>query len=56
MFPLVTQLATAYHRANPKIPLPKVGQGQSDADISDVNAGRVDIADVSHRCRRARSG
>ncbi|HEV7941732.1 MAG TPA: phosphate ABC transporter substrate-binding protein [Solirubrobacteraceae bacterium] len=46
MFPLVTQLAAAYHKATHK-PEPKVGQGTSDAGISDVNDGRVDIADVS---------
>jgi phosphate transport system substrate-binding protein len=47
VFPLVSQLAAAYHKAFPKVPSPKVGQGQSDAGINDVNAGRVDIADVS---------
>jgi phosphate transport system substrate-binding protein len=47
VFPLMSQLASAYHRAFPKLPTPKVGQGQSDAGINDVFAGRVDIADVS---------
>jgi phosphate transport system substrate-binding protein len=47
VFPLATALASAYHKANPKVPLPKIGQGQSDAGINDVAAGRVDIADVS---------
>lgn len=46
IFPLMTQLAAAYHKATHK-PEPKVGQGTSDAGISDVNDGRVDIADVS---------
>jgi phosphate transport system substrate-binding protein len=47
MFPLVQKLAAAYHKAFPKIPEPKVGAGQSDIGISDVQAGRVDIGDVS---------
>jgi phosphate transport system substrate-binding protein len=46
VFPLMTQLAAAYHKAT-KEPTPKVGQGTSDAGVNDVNAGRVDIADVS---------
>jgi len=46
MFPLVTQLATAYHKATHQ-PAPHVGQGTSGAGITDVAAGRVDIADVS---------
>jgi phosphate transport system substrate-binding protein len=46
VFPLMTQLAAAYHKAT-KQPTPKVGQGTSDAGVNDVNAGRVDIADVS---------
>ena len=46
IFPLMTQLAAAYHKATHQ-PTPKVGQGTSDAGINDVNAGRVDIADVS---------
>lgn len=46
IFPLMTQLAAAYHKATHK-PEPKVGQGTSDAGIADVNAGRVDIGDVS---------
>jgi phosphate transport system substrate-binding protein len=46
VFPLMTQLASAYHRATHQ-PAPKVGQGTSDAGINDVNAGRVDIGDVS---------
>lgn len=46
IFPLMTQLAAAYHRATHK-PAPKVGQGTSDAGVNDVYHGRVDIADVS---------
>ena len=46
IFPLMTQLAAAYHKATHQ-PTPKVGQGTSDAGINDVNAGRVDIGDVS---------
>lgn len=47
MLPLVQKLAAAYHKAFPKIPEPKVGGGQTDIGINDVNAGRVDIADAS---------
>jgi phosphate transport system substrate-binding protein len=46
MFPLVNQLAAAYHKATHQ-PAPKVGQGTSGVGISDVNAGRVEIGDVS---------
>jgi phosphate transport system substrate-binding protein len=46
IFPLMTQLAAAYHKATHK-PAPRVGQGTSDAGVNDVTAGRVDIADVS---------
>ncbi len=46
VFPLMTQLAAAYHKATGQS-TPKVGQGTSGAGINDVNAGRVDIADVS---------
>lgn len=46
VYPLMTQLASAYHKAT-KQPAPKVGQGTSDAGVTDVEAGRVDIADVS---------
>jgi phosphate transport system substrate-binding protein len=46
MFPLVSQLAAAYHKAT-HAPEPKVGQGTSDVGVNDVNAGRVDIGDVS---------
>lgn len=47
MLPLVEKLATAYHKQFPRIPEPKVGGGQSDIGIDDVEAGRADIADVS---------
>jgi phosphate transport system substrate-binding protein len=47
MLPLVQKLSTAYHKAFPKIPAPKVGGGQTDIGISDVAAGRVDIGDAS---------
>jgi phosphate transport system substrate-binding protein len=46
IFPLMTQLASAYHKAT-HAPAPHVGQGTSGVGISDVNAGRVDIGDVS---------
>jgi phosphate transport system substrate-binding protein len=46
IFPLMTQLAAAYHKAT-HAPTPKVNQGTSDAGVNEVNAGRVDIADVS---------
>jgi phosphate transport system substrate-binding protein len=47
MLPLVQKLATAYHKAFPKIPAPKVGGGQTDIGINDVASGRVDIGDAS---------
>jgi phosphate transport system substrate-binding protein len=46
VYPLMIQLTSAYHKAT-KQPTPKVGQGTSDAGVTDVEAGRVDIADVS---------
>lgn len=46
VFPLMSQLASAYHRAT-HAPTPKVGQGTSDAGINDVAHGRVDIGDAS---------
>jgi phosphate transport system substrate-binding protein len=46
IFPLMTQLAAAYHSATHQ-PKPKVGQGTSDAGVNDVASGRVDIGDVS---------
>ena len=47
MLPLVQKLATAYHKANPKIPAPKVEGGQTDIGINDVANGRADIGDAS---------
>jgi phosphate transport system substrate-binding protein len=47
MLPLVQKLATAYHKANPKIQAPKVGGGQSAVGIGDAAAGRVDIGMAS---------
>jgi phosphate transport system substrate-binding protein len=46
VFPLMKELAAAYHKAT-KEPEPKVNQGTSDAGVTDVAAGRVDIGDVS---------
>ncbi|HEY7961877.1 MAG TPA: substrate-binding domain-containing protein [Solirubrobacteraceae bacterium] len=46
VFPLMTQLAAAYHKATHS-PTPRVGQGTSGVGISDVAAGRADIGDVS---------
>ena len=46
IFPLMTQLAAAYHKATHQ-PTPKVGQGTSDAGVNDVYSGRVDIGDAS---------
>jgi phosphate transport system substrate-binding protein len=46
MFPLVTQLASLYHKQT-HAPTPRVGQGTSGAGINEVNSGRVDIGDVS---------
>ncbi len=47
VLPLAQKLATAYHRAFPRIPAPKVGGGQSDVGISGAAAGRFDIGDSS---------
>jgi phosphate transport system substrate-binding protein len=47
MLPLVQKLATAYHHANPKVPTPKVGGGQTAIGISDAASGKVDIGDAS---------
>jgi phosphate transport system substrate-binding protein len=46
IFPLMTQLAAAWHNATHE-PTPRVGQGTSDVGVSDAHAGRVDIGDVS---------
>jgi phosphate transport system substrate-binding protein len=47
VLPLAQKLASAYHRAFPGIPAPKVGGGQSDVGISGVAEGRFDIGDSS---------
>jgi phosphate transport system substrate-binding protein len=47
MLPLVQKLATAYHKAYPRIPAPKVGGGQTAVGISDAHEGRVDIGMAS---------
>jgi phosphate transport system substrate-binding protein len=47
MLPLVEKLAAAYHKTFKNIPEPKVGGGQTDIGINDVNAGRADIGDAS---------
>jgi phosphate transport system substrate-binding protein len=47
VLPLMQKLATAYHQANPKIPAPKVGGGQSDIGISGAANGSLDIGDSS---------
>jgi phosphate transport system substrate-binding protein len=52
MLPLVQKLATAYHKAYPHIPAPKVGAGQSDVGIQDAARGRVDIGDSSRNAHK----
>jgi len=47
VLPLAQKLATAYHKAFPKIPAPKVGGGQSDVGIQGAASGRFDIGDSS---------
>jgi phosphate transport system substrate-binding protein len=47
VLPLAQKLATAYHKAFPKIPAPQVEGGQSDIGISGVAGGRFDIGDSS---------
>ena len=47
MLPLVQKLASAYHKAYPHSPAPKVGGGQSDIGIKDAASGRADIGDSS---------
>ncbi len=41
------KLATAYHKAYPKIPAPQVSGGQSDIGISGAASGSFDIGDSS---------
>jgi phosphate transport system substrate-binding protein len=47
VLPLAQKLATAYHRAYPKLAAPTVQGGQSDVGISGVASGRFDIGDSS---------
>ncbi len=47
VLPLAEKLATAYHKAFPNIPRPKVKGGQSDIGVSEACEGKIDIADVS---------
>jgi phosphate transport system substrate-binding protein len=47
VLPLAQKLATAYHKAYPKIAAPQVSGGQSDIGISGVAEGRFDIGDSS---------
>jgi phosphate transport system substrate-binding protein len=47
VLPLAQKLASAYHKAYPKIPAPEVEGGQSDIGITGVASGRFDIGDSS---------
>ncbi len=47
VLPLAQKLATAYHKAYPKLPAPEVQGGQSDIGISGAASGRFDIGDSS---------
>jgi phosphate transport system substrate-binding protein len=47
MLPLTQKLASAYHKAFPRIQAPKVGGGQTAIGISDAASGRVDIGEAS---------
>jgi phosphate transport system substrate-binding protein len=47
VLPLAQKLASAYHKAYPSQPKPKVSGGQSDIGISGVNEGRFDIGNSS---------
>jgi phosphate transport system substrate-binding protein len=47
VLPLAQKLASAYHKAFPSIPAPKVGGGQSDIGIQGAATGRFDIGDSS---------
>lgn len=47
VLPLAQKLATAYHKAFPKLPTPQVEGGQSDIGISGAASGRFNIGDSS---------
>jgi len=47
VLPLAQKLASAYHKAFPRIPAPQVQGGQSDIGIAGVASGRFDIGDSS---------
>ena len=47
VLPLAQKLATAYHKAFPKLPAPQVEGGQSDIGIAGVASGRFNIGDSS---------
>jgi phosphate transport system substrate-binding protein len=47
MLPLVQKLASAYHKAFPRIPTPKVSGCESDCGIASANNGTFDIGDSS---------
>jgi phosphate transport system substrate-binding protein len=47
VLPLAQKLASAYHRAYPGLPSPKVSGGQSDIGINGAATGRFDIGDSS---------
>jgi phosphate transport system substrate-binding protein len=47
VLPLQQKLASAYHKAYPKLPAPSVSGGQSDIGISGAASGRFDIGDSS---------
>ena len=47
VLPLAQKLATAYHKAFPRIQAPSVSGGQSDVGISGAAEGRFDIGDSS---------
>jgi phosphate transport system substrate-binding protein len=47
VLPLAQKLASAYHKAYPKLPAPLVQGGQSDIGINGASTGRFDIGDSS---------
>ncbi len=47
VLPLAQKLATAYHKAFPRIPAPSVSGGESDIGIAGAASGRFDIGDSS---------